>query len=369
MRTLTLLLASLGPALPAPPPPPHHTGVGVARCRAHCLDSFRAECFGGEDSAACSSCWAACGAPEVCGDSSCGPGDRGCEAGCGWHRAANTLPRARAAASTVWDLASPLRLERGCGEAELSWGKVQRSANSFRSSTRPQSRPGAAVAVVVAEDGAGRWWEVAQVAARRLQLGAALPPGLATLRLVVVGEEGVRLAARLAVEDAVDTECEDAEVFTPEVTGTEEAEAGLVRVSLAWADLGAGGYTLRWGAVQEPVLATLLAPAPAATLTLQPGHVYRVQVEHAATRRVSRPLLLDTRRPAPSAGSSLQLGLGAAASLGLVILAALGLAMYSRRCSRRAVNQSKKMNVNNNEIVLSMDANRVPLNLDYHNLL
>ena len=368
MRTLTLLLASLGPALAAPPPPPHHTGVGVARCRAHCLDSFRAECFGGEDSAACSSCWAACGAPEVCGDSSCGPGDRGCEAGCGWHRAANTLPRARAAASTVWDLASPLRLERGCGEAELSWGKVQRSANSFRSSTRPQSRPGAAVAVVVAEDGAGRWWEVAQVAARRLQLGAALPPGLATLRLVVVGEEGVRLAASLAVEDAVDTECEDAEVFTPEVTGTEEAEAGLVRVSLAWADLGAGGYTLRWGAVQEPVLATLLAPAPAATLTLQPGHVYRVQVEHAATRRVSRPLLLDTRRPAPSAGSSLQLGLGAA-SLGLVILAALGLAMYSRRCSRRAVNQSKKMNVNNNEIVLSMDANRVPLNLDYHNLL
>ena len=345
--------------------------VEVARCRAQCLDTLREDCARGDE--ACSSCWSACEDLDTC---QCGVEDRGCQVACDWSDQANRVTNRRPGDSRghrvqVWELATYLDLDRG--SCSLSWGKVRASSNSFRSSSRPVAPRSPPVYVLVAEDETGEMWELGQTSTRHQELVANMFPDTVSIRLVVVGAEGVRLTTSL---DTRHLDCENHQ-FLPVVTHS-VMEDDLLRVSVTWDNNDveeSPEYVVRWREYSlearrdmVSVMGTMIVQGANAEVTLRPNTGYILQVENSKTGEMSQSVIIDTTITEEDMdGVAVILLITTLVLVTLVMVALIIVFIYKRQ--NKKTEEVAKQNLNNNEIALGADSgSRVPLNLDYNNL-
>ena len=341
--------------------------VEVARCRAQCLDTLREEC--GRGAEACTSCWSACEDLDTC---QCGEEgeDRGCQVACDWSDQANRVTNRRINRVQVWELTTSLALDRG--SCSLGWGKVQPSSNSFRSSSRPVAPRSPPVYVLVAEDETGEMWELGQTNTRHQELVANMFPDTVTIRLVVVGAEGVRLTTSL---DTRNLDCVNHH-FLPVVTQS-VMEDDLLSVSVTWDNNNveeSPEYVVRWReySLEErrdvmSVMGTMIVKGNKAQVTLRPDTGYILQVENSRTGEMSQSVIIDTTRAMEDVDSVAVILLVITLVLVTLVMVALIIVFIYKRQNRKT--EAVKQNINNNEIVLDADSStRVPLNLDYNNL-
>ena len=335
-----------------------HTRMEVARCRAQCLHTLR------EDSA---SCWSACEDLDTCHR---GSEDRGRQVACDWLDQANRVANRRegeAKRIKVWELASPLDLDTS--SCRLSWGKVRASSNSFRSSSRPAGPRSPPVYVLVAGNATGEMWELSQTNTRQQDLVPGMFPDTVSLRLVVVGAEGVRLTSSL---DTRDLRCSSHQ-FLPVVTQS-VMEDDLLRVSVTWDNNDVEEnteYVVRWReySLEErrylvSVMGTLLVRDTKAQVTLRPDTGYILQVENSRTGEVSQSVIIDTRHAAEDLNSvAVILLVTTMVLVTLVMVALITVYIY-----RQHPKKQEAVKLNNNKIDRCMDPRRVHFNLDYNNL-
>ena len=337
--------------------------VEVARCRAQCLASLREECAQG--ALTCASCWSAC--EDTC---QCREEDRGCQVACDWSDQTNRVTNRRQGDRVqVWELTEDLSLDRE--SCSVSWGKMRVSSNSFRSSSRPVSPRSPPVYVLVAEDETGELWELGQTNIREQEVVANMFPDTVTIRLVVVGAEGVRLTTSL---DTRDLGCESHQ-FLPVVTQS-VMEDDLLRVSVTW-DINvvdeSPEFVVRWReySLEErrdlvSVMGTMIVKGNKAEVTLKPDTGYILQVENSRTGEMSQSVIIDTTRAAEDLDSVAVILLSVTLVLVTgVMVALIAVFIYKRRNKKT---EAVKQNLNNNEVLLDTDPTREPLSLDYNNL-
>ena len=337
------------------------TRVEVARCRAHCLSSLSKDCLQGSET--CTSCWSACEDPCQCHEE-----DRGCQAACDWSDAANRVTNRRQGDRVqVWELATDLSLDRD--SCLMTWGKVRASSNSFRSSTRPVAPRSPPVYVLVAEDETGELWELGQTNTRQQELVANMFPDTVTIRLVVVGAEGVRLTTSL---DTRHLDCVNHQ-FLPVVTQSQIMEDDLLKVSVTWDNNDveeSPEYVVRWReySLEESrdlrsVMGTMMVQGNKAQVTLRPDTGYILQVENKRTGEMSQSVIIDTRRAEEDLDSVAVILLIITMVLVTLVMVALIIVFIYKRQDKKT--EAVKQNLNNND---TLDSSRVPLNLDYNNL-
>ena len=335
----------------------------VARCRAHCLDVLVAECSSSVESGACGQCWDTCDNNQRCDTINCL--EEGCEIACSWHRGTNRVSRPEASnyRVQVWDLSSPLTIDR----CHVSWGKLHVSVNSFRSSTQPRGHVSPSVYIVIGQDSNGAWHELAQTPVRSHKLQASW----ASIRLIVVGEEGVRLN-QVVEHNPGNCEHNNGVVgWRPSITET-EMEGQLVTVTLEWPGEETG-YIVRWQQYPDndgmSVMATLLTQTPAASITLSPDTSYILQLENINTGDLSEPVIIDTQHLTVVEDVPARIIIVASVVVALILVTAFAVAMgrhYNNRTQHKHQNISGVKTINNNELV--MDHAIIPLTLDYNNL-
>ena len=227
-----------------------HSRVEVAQCRSMCLDLYQDDCISG-DNGDCSSCWDTCDVDCVDLQLECLEEDAGCQSACQWQEDRNRVTsRARSSRrldrGQVWDLMTPLTMD----QCDLTWGKVIVSSNSYRSSTGPVTRhvyPPVYVVLGQTRD-SEEWYEIAQTSARSHTLEPSITEHLDMVRLVVVGQEGIRTVASLFMTEDM---CDYQDQIRPVLTQSfRQPSSDLVTVTVSWDTVsdhtGAGEYILRW---------------------------------------------------------------------------------------------------------------------------
>ena len=349
----TLLLASVATA----------DRLEVARCRAHCLDVLGAECSSGVESGACGQCWDTCDNTQWCNNSNCL--DRGCGTACSWQQSTNIVSRTVDSnyRVQVWDLTSPLTIDR----CQVSWGKLRVSVNSFRSSTRARGHMSPHVYIIIGQDNTGAWHELTQTAVRSHKLQTSWT----AIRLIVVGEEGVRLNK---IVESNPGKCEDNNEdigWRPSITET-IMDGQLVTVTLQWRGEQTG-YIVRWQEYPDndgmSVMASLVTQTAAASITLSPDTSYILQLQNINTRQLSETVIIDTQHLTTGHDVPARITIIASVVVALILVTAVAVAI-SRHCNHktRPKNQVSPgvKTINNNVHVL--DHAIVPLTLDYNNL-
>ena len=338
-----------------------YSRIEVATCRSLCLDIFRDDCT--SNGGTCHSCWSSC--DSTCNMDMCQ--DDGCIAACTWQEHLNAIgavsDNVRSGRSIqVWDVRSPLRLD----QCHLSWGKVTVSSNSFRSSTRNQGPVSAPVYIVLGHHMSGDWFEVAQTSIRTLELTPGIMTDVDMLRLMVVGEEGVRLTHTMTVDK---DQCHYQTSITPIVTESVIDGQNLLSVSLEWEDREASEFLVRWQEypLSGSAMATLVVNTPAAHITLKPETSYILQVENSANGELSEPILINTRNTRAFAEVPTLIVIITFTIVTLILTIALGVAIV-RHYKQKESKEEKQLN-NNDIIDSTLPSNRVPLNLDYNNLI
>ena len=324
-------------------------GLEVARCRAHCLEVSQT-----------ASCWSAC--QEPCQEEQ---EQEGARVACHWLAKINRVERVTSRRSQeVWQLSQPLTVS-GC---EVTWGALEVSRNSFRSSRRKVDRRPGTVSVLLGLDRSGEWVEIHQSQARGLRLQPGLAAHLLLLRLLVVGEDGV-----LAREDVrLDREqCGYSHHLTPAVTASHSEGDLLARLSLSLGEsVSESEYLIRYQELPllSSVLGSLVVSSQQFDLTLVRDSSYVIQVEDTKTGEISPPLVIKTSLQDSITPTII---LATVITLSVVILAALTVMLY-RRSER--LSRENHLELNNNQPVASiskivLDPTVVsPLNLDYHNI-
>ena len=264
----------------------------------------------------------------------------------------------------MWDMMSPLELDR----CTVSWGKMMVSSNSFRSSTQPRMPVSPPVYVVLGHDTSdGQWHEIVQTSVRSDQIHPSVMTNVNLLKLVVVGEEGVRLTSIISVDSQ---HCDYQHKFRPVVIDTIKEVEQLVTVSIAWeADSGSDLFAVRWQEypLVTSVMATLTVNTPAAQITLKSDTSYILQVENTSTGELSEPIIVDTHTTDSISGLAqvpTDIIIIAIVLVSLILVTAVVVPLV--RYCRKSDKCKDKKPFNNNVIV---DSVKFPLNLDYNNLL
>ena len=267
----------------------------------------------------------------------------------------------------MWELATDLSLDRD--SCMMTWGKVRASSNSFRSSTRPVAPRSPPVYVLVAEDETGELWELGQTNTRQQELVANMFPDTVTIRLVVVGAEGVRLTSSL---DTQHLDCVNHQ-FLPVVTQSQIMEDDLLKVSVTWDNNDveeSPEYVVRWReySLEErrdlmSVMGTMMVQGNKAQVTLRPNTGYILQVENKRTGEMSQSVIIDTTRAVEDLDSVAVILLIITMVLVTLVMVALVIVFIYKRQDKKT--EAVKQNLNNND---TLDSSRVPLNLDYNNL-
>ena len=180
----------------------------------------------------------------------------------------------------------------------LSWPPPLPSPNSFSPSSPPSL-----VYLVAGRDAAGAWYELGQTPLPTLTLQPATMQKMVTLRLLAIGETGVEAQASLEVRKEEEEEEEEEEEVEQEVGRSVQPvvrrmeEVGLlVRVEVVWSAVAAATYMVRWQEVGGlAVTATLVTTDPTASISLQKGTIYTLEVEVLGEHRTtSLPILIST---------------------------------------------------------------------------
>ena len=332
----------------------------VARCRAHCLAVFREECH--HITGDCLSCWETCDhETEVCStEHMCR--DPGCSTACHWSNNINTLNTRPTSDVQVWDISSPLRINK----CQVSWGKVHESDNSFKSSRKPVSRVSPNIYIVIGESRTGDWQELTQTHLRHHKLSTAA--GWSELRLVVVGEEGVRLSSSVDMDHARGVCGHRTGELRPSITGS-ELEAEMVRVSLEWGESDEmTEYIVRWRQYPESgVVASLVTRVPAAQITLSPDTSYTLQLINTRTGDSSEPVIIDTKY-VEIEDVSANIIIVSMVLVTVVLMLTVAAAVYRQYIRKKNSKQHLVVkNLNNNDMS-STEYSIVPLTLDFNNL-
>ena len=316
--------------------------VEVARCRASCLASSLERC------------WSACDSPVS-----------------GRFGLTNRVEDVRPRRSQVWEISQPLTVT-GC---EVRWGEVEVSRNSYRtlSTTSTSSSSVRSVGLLLGQDSSGAWREISQTERRGVRLQPGLASQLAALRLVVVGEEGVRLVQERQLDSQT---CGYSSRLTPVLRETQSEGDLLVRLSLSLA-APASEYLVRYQELplHSSVLGSLLVSSQQFDLTLVRDSAYLIQVEDIKTGDISPPVIFHTSQET----ASLTLVLVTVLTTSFILLTALSFMLYLRS-RRQPLEIKEELNNNNNNNnkknnnsqishhVILQSAATAPLHLDYNNI-
>ena len=315
----------------------------VARCRASCLTSQE-------------SCWSLCDSPAS-----------------DWFSLSNRVEDLRPRRSEVWELSQPLTLT-GC---EVRWGQLEVSRNSYRTTvtttattTARDLRGEASVGLLLGRDISGDWREISQTERRGVRLQPGLASHITALRLVMVGQEGVRLLQERELDSQ---SCGYSQLLTPALTESHSEGDLLVRLSLSLDEAGEAGesdYLVRFQELplHSSSLGSLVVSSQQFDLTLVRDSSYVIQVENIKTGDISPPVIFHTSQQA--LGPSLTIILVTVLTTSFILLAALSFTLYLR--SRREPGETKEeLNNNNNpsshHVILPPPVT-APLHLDFYNI-
>ena len=323
------------------------SGLDVARCRAHCLSL----------ASQTDTCWSACHSPCAQEEES-----EGAKAACHWLTNINRVERVKSRKSEVWQLSQPLTVT-GC---EVRWGELEISRNSFRSTRRKMESWDGSVSVLLGLDRRGKWLEISQSQIRGLKLHPGLATQLVALRLMVVGEEGVRMSQDKELDSR---ECGYRQTLTPTVGETHSEGDLLVRLSLHLPESEPeSNYLVRYQQLPllSSVLGSLVVTSHQFDLTLVRDRSFIVQVENLKTGEISRPLVISTQIEDTLTSTITFITVF---TISILLLVALSVMLYRR--SYRHTEESK-VELNNNQSVGStiiLDPKVVaPLHLNYNNI-
>ena len=165
--------------------------VEVARCRASCMSASRQE-----------NCWSECEMFSL----------------------SNRVEDVQSRRSQVWELTQPLTVT-GC---EVRWGELEISRNSYRTITTNTRDMTASVGLLMGRDISGEWREISQTERRGVRLQPGLASHITALRLLIVGEEGVRLLQERELDSQT---CGYSQLLTPVLAESHSEGDLLVRLS------------------------------------------------------------------------------------------------------------------------------------------
>ena len=343
IHTIIIIILSISPAYTSLAMTVLHNSVAVAQCRASC---------GRQDPGESVGCWAGCGgSASLCGSAGCG---RGCKAGCDWHENRNKVTLDRRMRSKLTMVFSSHLAITGCS---LSWGSLEVSSNSFRSSyTMVEEWQRSPVYLVVGRDKSGQWYEVAQTYNTSAIISGKMSAKLDMVRVLAVGEVGI-LARNTIKMNGTNCEEKNIQATTQQVLKpvlvSSSTEGSIVRAKITWPAVDTKqGYLVRWQAFPgNLVLATLHTNNNTAMLPLRRNTHYMVEVQDLSTDFVSIPIIIDTTE---EGSASIPTNLVVAAVLIILTIAAVAGAVF--RCRKNDVkdmvkdNEDEKGVLNNNNM-------------------
>ena len=281
--------------------------VEVARCRASCLTSSSQE-----------SCWSLCDSPAT-------PARER-------FSLSNRVEDLRSRRSQVWELSQPLTVT-GC---EVRWGQLEVSRNSYRTTatTTGDLTVGPGVGLLLGRDVSGEWREISQTERRGVRLQPGLASHITALRLVMVGEEGVRFLQEKKMDSQT---CGYSQLLTPVVTESHSEGDLLVRLSLSLGEAGQSpqsDYLVRYQELplHSSILGSLVVSSQQVDLTLVRDSSYVIQVEDINTGDISPPVIFHTSLE--TVGPSLTIILVTVLTTSFILLTALSFMFYLRSRSQ-----------------------------------
>ena len=192
---------------------------------------------------------------------------------------------------------------------------------------------------------AGEWREISQSQKRGLKLQPGLTTRLVALRLMVVGEEGVRLSQDKELDSE---ECGYSKTLTPTVGKSQSEGDLLVRLSLHLPESEPEPeYLVRYQQLpsRSTVLGSLVVTSHQFDLTLVRDSSFILQVENLKTGEISRPIVISTSLQETLTPTIIFITV---LTTSLLLLAALAVMLYRR--SHRP-KEEIKLELNNNQSV------------------
>ena len=316
--------------------------VEVARCRAaSCLPTT-------SSSSSQESCWSLCDSPAS-----------------QWFSPSNRVEELTRSSRSgqVWELSQSLTVT-GC---EVRWGQLEISRNSYRTLTTTSSRDqmDGSVGLLLGRDISG---ELSQTERRGVRLQPGLASNITALRLLMVGQEGVRLSQERELDSQT---CGYSQLLTPVLAESHSEGDLLVRLSLSLGETpqsAQSDYLVRYQELplHSSILGSLVVSSQEFDLTLVRDSSYVIQVENIDTGAISPPVIFHTSQE--TAGPTLTIILVTVLSTSFILLTALSFMLYLR--SRRQPGQTKEELNNNNQIChhVILPPPTAPLHLDYNNI-
>ena len=316
--------------------------VEVARCRASCLTSSSQE-----------SCWSLCDSP----------------ASQRFSLSNRVEDLRRSKRHQVWELSQPLTVT-GC---EVRWGQLEVSRNSYRTTatTTGDLTVGPGVGLLLGREISGEWVEISQTERRGVRLQPGLAAHITALRLVMVGEEGVRFLQERELDSQT---CGYSQLLTPVLVESHSEGDLLVRLSLSLGEAGQSrqsDYLVRYQELplHSSILGSLVVSSQQVDLTLVRDSSYVIQVEDINTGDISPPVIFHTSQE--TTGPSLTIILVTVLTTSFILMAALSFMLYLRSRSQPGETKEELNNNNNNQSchhVILPPPVIAPLHLDYNNI-
>jgi hypothetical protein len=260
----------------------------------------------------------------------------------------------------------------------LSWGSLEVSSNSFRSSMDSlEQEQTPSVYLVMGRDRAGQWYEVSQSYGTSSTILGSMSAKLVMVRLVAVGEEGI-LARNIIKMNGTNCEkkikSESPQLLFKPVLSSSSTEDSLVKAKISWPENPSAeglSYLVRWQAFPgDSVLATLYVNTTTAILPLRRNAHYMVEVQDLSTESVSLPIIIDTSDEDPDVISTYLI---VSAILMVFIITALAGAVFKCRknVAREVVKEMEEKDAtqnNNNTILNNLMMNNIITEEDYYSV-